>query len=163
MHRLAPALLPRASSTAPAANAASPERREMEEEILRLGNGALRRVVMRVQSSVASVASVAAVTVVVAAADVGEAGEVAVVIVVIAVAVLATVDIAVLAGELLEDAGLALEDLAAQLTATSEEVLGGGRVDGGPHLADCARFWASSEKKIGCVRSGSPRISTLAA
>ena len=48
MHRLAPALLPRASSTAPAANAASPERREMEEEILRLGNGALRRVVMRV-------------------------------------------------------------------------------------------------------------------
>ena len=148
MHRLAPALLPRASSTAPAANAASPERREMEEEILRLGNGALRRVVMRVQSSVASVASVAAVTVVVAAADVGEAGEVAVVIgvVIAAVAVLATVDIAVLASELFEDAGLALEDLAAQLTATSEEVLGGGRVDGGPHLADCAR-WASQARK----------------
>ena len=110
----------------------------------------------------ASVAAVAAVTVVVAAADVGEAGEVAVVIVVIAVAVLATVDIAVLAGELLEDAGLALEDLAAQLTATSEEVLGGGRVDGGPHLADCAR-WASSEKKIGCVRTGSPNLRREAA
>ena len=69
-----------------------------------------RRVVMqRVRSFVAAV---------VAAVDVGKAGEVA-----------------VLTDELLEDAGLALEDLAAQVTPASEEVLGGGRVDGGPHLA----------------------------